>query len=270
MKYPGSYISYIKDLELAKKKAEEADKLKSAFLANMSHEIRTPMNAILGFTHLLANDDTLAVEIRKEYIGIIQSSGNYLMKLIEDIIDLAKIEAGELKITEEPVNIDVIFKELNSIFLKNIEAKLKPIELNYYNDLDYDQLVFLCDNHRLKQVLINLLGNAVKFTNNGSIEFGYAVFGDFVQFYVKDTGIGIPKDMREKIFDRFCQIDNVRYDGAGLGLAITKSLVNKLGGHIWFISEAGRGSTFYFTIPYKKIIVNEDVTLNEIEHEHSN
>lgn len=256
-KNPEAYIYYIKELEEAKKKAEEADKLKTAFLANMSHEIRTPMNAILGFSSLLENE-TLTHEVRKEYLGIIQSSGNQLLKLIEDIIDIAKIEAGEINIETAPVQINHLLKELWLMFSKSIEEKNKAIELYVFCESDYHHFAVLSDYYRLKQVLSNLIGNAVKFTHAGNIDFGYSVFNETIQFYVKDTGIGIPKSMHDKIFDRFRQVGVIQNEGAGLGLSITKGIVKLLGGHIWLTSEEGKGTTFYFTIPYKKVIVSND------------
>lgn len=262
-KNPEAYIYYIKELEEAKKKAEEADKLKTAFLANMSHEIRTPMNAILGFSSLL-EDESLTHEIRKEYLGIIRSSGNQLLKLIEDIIDIAKIEAGEIKIEEAPVNINQLLKELWLMFSKSIEEKNKAVELYVYCEHDYQDFIVLNDYYRLKQVLSNLIGNAIKFTRVGSIEFGYSVTNNFIQFYVKDTGIGIPQVMHDKIFDRFRQVGIIQNEGAGLGLSITKGIVKLLGGQIWVTSEEGKGSSFYFTIPYKKVIVpNDDIIIKD-------
>lgn len=253
-----NYMDYIGELQEARRKAEESDKLKSAFLANMSHEIRTPMNAIIGFSNLLA-DDTLEPHKRNEYIGIIQSSGSHLLKLIEDIIDVAKIESGEIKISSGPVAINQMLDELQAIFADRIEKENKSIELRVHKDIDDINLAIFADQLRLRQVLVNLIGNAVKFTNSGFIDFGFSIFGKRIQFFVKDTGIGIPSSLHDKIFERFSQIDTTRFGGAGLGLTITKNIVQLMGGRIWLSSEEGKGSTFYFTLPFRQKL-NELIT----------
>jgi len=242
----------IEELEKAKAKAEQSDKLKSAFLANMSHEIRTPMNAIIGFSNLLY-EKQLTDDLRKEYLNYVKSSGEHLLKLIDDIIDIAKIEAGELKINKIKVNLNFVLHELHSWF-ENIRINTgKDFSLNVNIENENQDFIVITDPLRLKQVLTNLIGNAVKFTNNGFVEFGYTVYGDIIQFHVKDTGIGIPEHLHNAIFDRFHQVDYIKFNGTGLGLTITKNIINILGGRIWLHSEIYKGSTFYFTIPYEPV-----------------
>ncbi len=242
------------NLEKAKEKAEESDRLKTAFLSNMSHEIRTPMNAIIGFSNLLSDTDITNDE-RKEFIELIDSNSNSLMNLIEDIIDISKIEAGQLIIKKTKTPVNKIFSELYNSFnqIKNEKDKTNiELRLNLANkEKDF---TIITDPHRFKQILSNLLDNAVKFTEKGFIEFGYSINNQsYLQFYVKDTGIGIPNDKMNIIFDRFRQVDgsNTRkYGGTGLGLAISKNLVELLGGKMWLESQIDKGTTFYFTLPY--------------------
>ncbi len=236
----------------AKQKAEESDNLKSAFLANMSHEIRTPMNSILGFSDLLINDG-IKTDQQKEFLKMIYSNGNHLLNLINDIIDISKIEANQLKIIKRETSINSLLDELFMDFNnKRINEKLK-FRLELLQGSQNPNYQIITDEMRLKQILLNLLSNAFKFTDEGLIQFGYKVRDDgMLQFFVKDTGIGIPCDKHEFIFSVFQRLEDSytkNYSGAGLGLSITKSLVEKLGGHIWLMSEAGKGSRFYFTIP---------------------
>lgn len=249
---------YIHELELARKKAEESDRLKTAFLANMSHEIRTPMNAIIGFSNLLS-DKNMIDKTGQEYLKYIKNSGEHLLKLIEDIIDLSRIESGELKIHYAPCSINQMLIELQSWFRQMIADKEKSIELTIYFGVPDENFSIVTDPFRLKQVLVNLISNAVKFTKNGYIEIGYDVFGDYLQFYVKDTGIGIPENKKDKIFERFNQAESIGNGGTGLGLTITKNIIQLLKGRIWVMSELGRGSVFYFTIPYEPVITNISV-----------
>lgn len=241
-------------LILAKEKAEESDRLKTAFLANMSHEIRTPMNAIIGFSDLLAEDD-LTAEDKKDFILKIKNSGRSLMALINDIIDIAKIEAGQLKVSESACDINSILKEIHGTFeeLRNISGK-KSISLNLIVPDSSEKLIVVTDPMRLQQIITNLLSNALKFTEFGSIDFGYKIDGDFLSFFVKDTGIGILRSKQKLLFQRFSQLDpstTRKYGGTGLGLAISKNLVDLLGGNIGMESNPGKGSLFYFNIPYK-------------------
>ena len=242
------------ELKMAKEKAEESDKLKSAFLANMSHEIRTPMNAILGFSTLMRTR-VLTEEKRKDYIDLINSNCRQLLRIITDIIDISKIEAGQISIFNKNFNLNKMLQELYLNFSSQIEAMQKPIELVFKVGLTNEYSSVYTDKVRLEQILSNLLANAIKFTDRGKIEFGYFIDrrSDIV-FYVKDTGIGMTQEEQNVIFDRFRQVSssyNKIYGGTGLGLTISKGLAEKLGGKIWVESEIEVGSTFYFNIAYK-------------------
>lgn len=243
-------------LKKAKDRAEEADILKSAFLANMSHEIRTPLNAILGFSQLLTNPD-IPNKQRNEYSEYITSSANNLLNLIRDIVDVSKIEAGKILIEKSNCQVNKILNELKFTFEKEKENKSKThIEIRLKEAVGDKNFSIITDPYRFHQILVNLIGNALKFIENGYIEFGYELANpDKLQFYVKDTGIGIPEDKLDLIFSRFGQIiDNKIKNpgGTGLGLSITKHLVERLGGEIWLDSEVDVGTTFYFTLPYIK------------------
>ncbi|HPT14865.1 MAG TPA: ATP-binding protein [Bacteroidales bacterium] len=241
-------------LLMAKDKAEESDRLKTAFLANMSHEIRTPMNAIIGFSDLLSDDD-ITHEEKADFVEKIKLSGENLMNLINDIIDIAKIEAGQLKIIESPCNIDSVMSDLLGTFteIRN-QQKKQAVDLILNIKHAEKEIITVTDQLRLQQVITNLIGNALKFTENGRIEFGFDIEDGFLKFFVKDTGIGIPESKQEILFQRFTQVDastTRKFGGTGLGLAISKNIVELLGGTIWMESTPGIGSTFYFTIPYK-------------------
>ncbi|MGM0648486.1 MAG: PAS domain-containing hybrid sensor histidine kinase/response regulator [Bacteroidota bacterium] len=242
------------DLKAAKEKAEESDRLKSAFLANMSHEIRTPMNGILGFADLL-KEPGLAGDELQQYIGIIEKSGKRMLNIINDIVDISKIEAGLMELNVRESNINTQIEYIYTLFKP--EAEAKGIELSLRKSLPEKEAIINTDSEKVYAILTNLVKNALKYSKEGSIKFGYDLVqtrhASFVQFYVKDTGIGIPKDKQETIFDRFIQADvadKMAYQGAGLGLAITKAYVEMLDGKIWVESEEGKGSTFYFTLPY--------------------
>ncbi|NPA68824.1 MAG: PAS domain S-box protein [Chlorobi bacterium] len=243
------------ELMLAKEKAEESNKLKSAFLSNMSHEIRTPMNGILGFAQLL-NFPDISREKIKEYTEIITRSGNHLLNIINDIIDISKLDAGEFRIIKTPVNINKTLRELYSFFHSyKTEKKQQHIDLKLSIPETKKDLVILTDETRLKQILSNLINNALKFTEKGYVEFGYTADKQFITFFVKDTGIGIPKNKLGEIFERFNQatVNTERlYGGTGLGLSISKACTQLLGGKIWVESEEGKGSVFKFTVPLKK------------------
>jgi PAS domain S-box-containing protein len=243
----------VNDLVSAKDKAEESDRLKSAFLANISHEIRTPMNGILGFTSLLKEPD-LTMDEMHEYSNIIERSGNRMLRTINDLIDISKIESGQMPTYISEVIVNEQMNDLYSFFL--IEAESKNIKLTCNKDLNDDECIIQTDHEKLYGILVNLLKNAIKFTNEGNIEFGYERKGEFIEFYVKDTGIGIPADRQKAIFDRFIQADlNIanHYEGAGLGLSISTAYVKMLKGKMWLTSKEGEGSQFYFTIPFTKI-----------------
>ncbi len=241
-------------LKQAKRKAEESDKLKSAFLANMSHEIRTPMNAIIGFAGLL-DDDSLPEEQKREFIKIIQNSGSQLLSLINDIIDISKIEAGQMSILNSLCLLNDLFEDLNVTSRSEIILKNKQnIVLNFNIEKQCLNLDFITDCSRLKQILSNLIGNAMKFTKKGTIEVGCKLYdkNNFL-FSVTDTGIGIPTEMQQIIFEPFRQADishSRNFGGTGLGLSISKNLVELMGGKMWLKSSVNEGSTFYFTLPY--------------------
>jgi len=242
-----------KQLITAKERAEQSDRLKSAFLANMSHEIRTPMNGILGFADLL-KEPNLSGEKQQKYVDIIQKSGIRMLNIINDIVDISKIEAGLMQVDINDSNINEQVEFIYTFFKPEVEAR--GLQFVIKKTLLTKEAMVKTDREKLYAILTNLIKNAIKFTNEGSIEFGYQLIKDNgianLEFYVKDTGIGISKDKQDMIFERFIQADssNLRaLQGTGLGLAITKAYVEILGGKIWVESEEGAGSTFYFTIP---------------------
>jgi len=240
----------IADLINAKEKAEESDLLKSAFLANMSHEIRTPMNGILGFTDLL-KEPNLSGEDQKEYIRIIEKSGARMLNIINDIIDISKIASGQINTTISEANINEQIEHIFSFFKTTVEQKGIQFFLKY--SLPVNEANIKTDHKKFIVILSNLVKNAIKFTKTGSIEFGYEKKGEHLEFFVKDTGIGILSENMNIIFERFRQgseSNSRNYEGAGLGLSISKAYVEMLGGKIWVESEEEKGSTFYFTIPY--------------------
>jgi PAS domain S-box-containing protein len=245
------------DLLLAKNLAEEGDKLKSAFLANMSHEIRTPMNAIIGFSQLLQNKE-LHDEKKDQYIQLINNNGRILLKLIDDIINLSKIEAGQIKLEYQEYCLNHILSDLGSFFQNEIKkTKKSNISITFQKGLCDEHSIILTDYVRLQQILNNLLSNAIKFTHNGTIEFGYTISeSKKLHFFVKDTGIGMDQEQIEFIFERFRQGDDAvtrKYGGTGLGLSIAKGLVDLFGGVLKVDSEVNKGSNFYFEIPYKPV-----------------
>ncbi|WP_338357970.1 PAS domain S-box protein [Yeosuana marina] len=240
----------LEELVIAKEKAEESDRLKSAFLANMSHEIRTPMNGILGFAELL-KEPKLTGEQQKKYIDIIKKSGERMLNIINDIIDISKIESGQMKFVTKDSNINKQLEYIYTFFKP--ESETKGIQLVIKNSLPETKAIVQTDREKVFAILTNLVKNAIKFTDQGSIELGCKLNGEFIEFFVKDSGVGIPKNRQIAIFERFIQADiedSRAFQGAGLGLAITKSYVEMLGGKIWLESEEGIGSTFYFTIPH--------------------
>lgn len=239
-------------LEEAKKRAEESDRLKSAFLANMSHEIRTPLNGILGFTELL-KEPGLTNDRQHEFVGIIEKSGERLMSIINDIIDISKIESGQMTVSNSTVSVNQCLDDLYLFFKP--EAEQKNIELRLIKPLQDHEAIIHTDRNKLNGILTNLLKNALKYTKSGSIEFGYQLKDSEteIEFYVKDTGIGIPENRHAAIFERFIQADiddKMARQGAGIGLAIVKAYVEMLNGEIWLESRENMGSTFYFTLPY--------------------
>ena len=256
------------ELRKAKDQAEESDKLKSIFLANMSHEIRTPMNAIMGFSELLIDSGIEEVE-RMQYVNIIQQSGNRLLQIIDDIVDLSKLEMNQIAIKNSEFNLYDLIQESIDIYKNGELLKSKPnLELILKTNTKLEKLSIKSDSTRIQQILDNLIDNSIKFSETGRVEIGCNIIESnerpFVQVYVKDDGIGIPEDRQEVIFERFRQGDDEHFiDGTGLGLSICKGLVELLGGTIWFESEVGEGSTFYFTLPIDEkylLTKNEDHT----------
>jgi PAS domain S-box-containing protein len=256
-----------KKLLQSKEKAEESDRLKSAFLSNMSHEIRTPMNAITGFAQLL-KDPATPREATDQYIDIIINKGNLLLNIINDIIDISKVEAGKIEIIKSGCNIDEMFIDLYATF-ENVKktGKKSHIDLRFVKpDFDSDITIYT-DPFRLKQILTNLIDNAIKFTERGFVEFGYSVILEAkrprIRFYVHDSGIGIPEDKQKLVFNRFRQIEDShtrRFGGTGLGLTISKKLVELLSGDLKVESQEGEGSTFFFAIPFKPVKVTNNKT----------
>jgi PAS domain S-box-containing protein len=258
------------ELIKAKEHAEESDRLKSAFLANMSHEIRTPMNGILGFAELLKEPE-LTGEKQQEYIRIIEKSGTRMLNIINDIVDISKVEAGLMKMDIKETNINEQIEYIYTFFKPEVEGK--GMQLSFSNSLPSREVTLKTDREKVYAILANLVKNAIKYSEKGSIEFGYVKKAGFLEFYVKDTGIGIPKDRQEAIFERFIQADiadKMARQGAGLGLSISKAHVEMLGGKIWVESDEGNlpagkagGSIFYFTLPYQtepeeKIVAKND------------
>ena len=252
-------ISQRKEMEKAlveaKEKAEESNRLKSAFLANMSHEIRTPLNAIVGFSGILASASPDEMEDRDEYVNIIENNNTLLLQLINDILDLSKIEAGTLDFVSSHVDVNQLFSDVeNSAILRNKKEEVQIMYENKMPDCYID-----VDKNRLTQVITNLINNAMKFTDSGSIRFGYYLKDtDFLYFYVTDTGCGIPADKIESVFGRFVKL-NTFVQGTGLGLSICQTIVEHLGGNIGVESKEGEGSTFWFTLPYRRAERNEQI-----------
>jgi PAS domain S-box-containing protein len=254
------------ELELikAKEKAEENDRLKSSFLSNMSHEIRTPMNGILGFTELL-KEPNLTIDEQMDFIQTIQISGARMLNTINNIVDISKIESGLINIDIKESNINEKMEFTYKFFKPEVESK--GLQLLLKNSLPPAESIIKTDNEKVYAVLTNLVKNAIKFTCEGSIEFGYEKKGNYLEFFVKDTGIGIPENQKELIFERFRQGNESmerEYEGSGLGLSISKSYVEMLDGKLWLVSEEGKGSTFYFTIPYNAVAEEKSAIENAV------
>jgi PAS domain S-box-containing protein len=240
------------ELIMAKEKAEQSDRLKTAFLHNISHEIRTPMNAIIGFTTLLDSPDT-DEETRKQYIDIIAQSSNQLLSIISDIVDYSNLETGLVKLSRSAVNLNTLIRHIYDQY--RLRTDQQGLTLNFTTHLDDTEAKVLTDETKLVQVFSNLLNNSLRFTSEGRIEFGYVLRGEMIEFFVSDTGIGIAPAYHEKVFERFFQVESPsskQYSGTGLGLSISKAYVELLGGKIWLISTPGEGSLFCFSIPYTR------------------
>lgn len=239
------------ELIKAKEKAEESDRLKSSFLANISHEIRTPMNGILGFADLLKTPN-LSPENQKEFIDAIESSGERMLSIISDLVDISIIEAGEVIPKVSDVNLNLLFQDIHQEFKPEFDKK--SIDLNFLTDLTDEQSVVLTDKQKLNQILTNLIKNSLKFTEKGQVEFGFSHIDSRLQFFVKDTGIGISEQQQQFIFQSFRQGYSglsKKYEGAGLGLTISKAYVEILEGKIWVDSILKKGTTIFFDIPYR-------------------
>ena len=261
------------ELLQAKEQAEQSDKLKSAFLANMSHEIRTPMNGILGFAELL-KEPKLTGEQQQEFIEIIEKSGARMLNIINDLIDISKIESGQMKISISETDINKQLSYIYNLFKPEVESK--GMELSFKPGFSAKDAIIKTDIEKVYAILINLVKNAIKYSYKGSIEFGYVLNNTKeapeLEFYVKDTGIGISKDKQEIIFNRFIQADiddKHALQGAGLGLSITKAYVEILDGKIWLESEERKGSIFYFSIPYFPETKQEDKNIMNDSNETS-
>ncbi|MCD4665135.1 MAG: PAS domain S-box protein [Bacteroidales bacterium] len=244
------YEKQNKALIKAKEKAEESDRLKSSFLANMSHEIRTPMNGIIGFSEMLNNPD-LSAENRKVFTEIISQSSRQLLHIVNDILDISRIEIGQVEFHPFKTSINDLLSELYSEF--NTLALKKDNRLLVKKFLNNQESTIITDDGKLRQVFNNLFSNANRFTQDGNIEIGYKLKDNYLEFYIKDSGIGIPPELHKKIFERFRQAEmtiSKKFGGTGLGLAIAKANVELAGGEIWLKSKPGKGTTFFFTIPY--------------------
>ena len=259
------------ELEAARRVAEVAGEQKTAFLANMSHEIRTPLNAIVGFAGLLSN---ASESERNSYVEIIKGNTNMLLQLVNDILDMSKIEAGTLEFIYSDTDVNQIMRELEGIFRLRLEEADSPVRIVFEPCLP---VCFIhTEKNRVSQVLSNFLSNAFKYTKEGSITLGYKVREDDIYFYVQDTGAGIPAGKVDKVFERFMKLD-AKKQGTGLGLSISRTIIKKLGGEIGVFSEYGKGSTFWFTLPVKPFDflplqqrtedVSETVEFNETEYD---
>lgn len=235
----------------AQAQAEAANQNKSVFLANMSHEIRTPLNVIMGFSNLIVAAAT--EEEKRMYAEVLENNCSLLLQLINDILDLSKIESGTLTFAEEEMELNILLEELASAMRTRIVAE--EVILNCVT-LSAPCFV-VAEKKRLSQVLINLLTNAIKFTTKGSIRLGYEIHGKMLYFYVADTGCGFPESQKQKVFERFVRLDSAK-PGTGLGLAICRTIVEKMGGCIGVESEEGKGSCFWFTIPYIPLCIEKN------------
>ncbi|MFN8239427.1 MAG: ATP-binding protein [Bacteroidales bacterium] len=239
-------------LRTAEHLARESDRLKTTFLQNMSHEIRTPMNGIIGLTELLKSGELSDAE-KVEYIRIISESSTLLFNIVNEVLDISMIESGTNKVSPHDISLNDLIDDIHHHFSHSVKAGV-VIEIS--KGLKKGEDMICTDGVKVKQVLFNLISNSVKFVEKGYIRFGYELKGNTIEFHVEDTGIGIPKEVHQHIFDRFFKDNSPNdrfYEGVGLGLTICKGLVELLGGRIWLESEQGKGSRFYFTIPYVKV-----------------
>jgi signal transduction histidine kinase/ActR/RegA family two-component response regulator len=257
-----SHLVKIRDAE---QKAIEGDRLKTAFLQNISHEIRTPMNSIVGFAELLKNNNA-AKEEKAMYIDMISKGSDQLLNIVNEVLDISLIETGNIRINKKKVNLNDLLDELYQSFKPLIN---KNIAFSATKGLSGDKAFIMTDVIKLRQVLNNLINNAVKFTDKGQIRYGYTLKNNELEFFIEDTGIGIRSEFHEKIFERFRKIgqDTLRlYEGVGLGLAICKGNIDLLKGTIWVESEENKGSKFIFTIPYEPVKEKEQLNIRKTEN----
>lgn len=246
-------LQILNNLERARNQAEESDRLKTAFLRNLSHEIRTPLNAIVGFSTLIGEQEN-DPQRRQEFIDIITRNADHLLEIVTDIVEISDIEANTVKVSRSEINLNQLLERVYERF--RTKAYEKNLSLSLVAPADDEEVTIVTDRFKLLQVLLNLVGNAIKFTREGKVEFGYTIKGGMLEFYTVDTGIGISPEYHSRVFSSFFQEDyaNTRtYEGTGLGLSISKAYVELLGGNIWFTSQPGEGSVFYFTLPYERI-----------------
>jgi len=259
--------SHLVKIRNAEQKAIDSDRLKTAFLQNISHEIRTPMNSIVGFSQLL-QDKTTTESDKNEYLGMITKSSDQLLNIVNEVLDISLIETGNISINKKRVRLNSLLDEIYQSHKSQIK---KNIEFSLTKGLPDQLSTILTDEIKVAQILNNLINNAIKFTDNGHIKFGYSLVNKEVEFFIEDTGIGIDNEFHDKIFERFLKVDkdNERlYDGVGLGLAICKGNVDLLKGRIWLESKPGNGSSFFFTIPYEQIA--EEVPVEKSKNFNSN
>ena len=244
--------SHLAKLRNAEQKAIDSDRLKTAFLQNISHEIRTPMNSIVGFSELL-KDDKMAEKEKADYLEMIAKSSDQLLNIVNAVLDISLIETGNISVNKSRTRLNNL---LDDLYLSYKPSVKDGISFSLTKGLPDQLSIILTDAIKVRQILDNLLDNAIKFTEKGQIRFGYSLTGDELEFYIEDTGIGIDPDFHDKIFERFRKVDQDTiklYEGVGLGLAICKGNIDLLKGRIWLESEQGKGSRFFFTIPYEPV-----------------
>jgi signal transduction histidine kinase/CheY-like chemotaxis protein len=258
--------SHLVKIRLAEQKAIDSDKLKTAFLQNISHEIRTPMNSIVGFSELLKSNKISEKE-QSEYLDMIAKGSDQLLNIVNEVLDISLIETGNITIHKQKFRLNTLLDEIYLSFKPSVQA---GISLNLSKGLPDKLSLILTDAIKLKQIINNLLNNAIKFTDKGHIDFGYSLKEGELEFYIEDTGIGIDADFHNKVFDRFRKLGNGEgrlYEGVGLGLAISKGNVDLLQGRIWVESTPNEGSKFYFTLPYEPAMEEEITEAEAVRHE---
>lgn len=242
---------HLQKMRQAEQKVRENDRLKTAFVQNISHEIRTPMNGIIGFTNLL-NSTEVSEDQRVQYLEIINKSSTQLLKIVNEVLDISLIESGTANFSESEINLNELLNEIHTALAPQMQ---KNVVFSLYNGLPDNESIIKTDETKLRVILLNLLNNSIKFTEKGAVNFGYVLKGKELEFFVEDSGIGIDPSLSDKIFERFYQVETSiqkLYGGVGLGLSICKGNVELMGGKIWLKSELSKGSSFFFTIPFKQ------------------